>query len=426
MIFPSAATLSSIKSSLLISWKQRQLAASEYPYEAAQYLALQDFVLDAGGDISFLDDPVYRISPRPQLPKPASSNELLRVKARLFRMVSLVTGGTGETPRRLISDVRLLAARNRDAAFVALAERWDGDFNIQSGDSEQAVQCFQRAEKLYESLPDSSSRDRYEALLGHAIALRLLGKPEESAKLLTRALAVDPDDPRSQIRYNANLGALYFYSDPNLRRHYWENAFDIARQANIEELAVHMDLDLASLDVIDRRISSARQRLDGLIEASSERRFENSLMRALVMMSAVDLIEGWPDSALGRLDEARRLGYVHHAGKRLWKIHANSATAHEMRGDLDRAYQEDRQMVGVLKAVAWERRIALAPANLLLRAHDNPDDNRFSALVDQLHPEALEAATSIARALGDGVPLLGQFPLEHAHIISGRLRFVIV
>ncbi|MEO7826693.1 MAG: hypothetical protein ABIR60_06080, partial [Allosphingosinicella sp.] len=320
----------------------------------------------------------------------------------------------------------MLAARLRDLNAAALAERWDGNLNISIGDSRQAVRCFLKAEQLYEADRGPRPKDMFEAILGHGIALRLLGRPDESAAQLARALAFDPDDPRSQVRYYANIGALYFYTDRELRRTHWQTALAIANRAGIADLAVHMDLDLASLDILDGRIDDARGRLDRLIALTTERRYENSLMRALVMSSGLDLASGWPESALARLDEARRLGYAHDAGRRLWKIHANSATAYETLGDLERVYHEDRTMLAVLKAVAWERRIALAPANLILRTRSHSRYERLTRLSEGIPPEARKAVDTILRAVDTGTPISGTFPQEHLRELPQGPRFIAV
>ena len=142
------------------------------------------------------------------------------------------------------------------------------------------------------------------------------------------------------------------------------------------------------------------------------------------MTSCLDLIDGVPEAALAFLDEARRLGYAHDVGRRLWKVHANSACAHEMLGDPDRAYHEDRQVVAVLKAVAWERRIGLAPANLLLRAQREAGSPRYSVLTAAIPSEACDAGNAILAATENKTPLCGRFPQEHLFTLNGRMRFV--
>jgi tetratricopeptide (TPR) repeat protein len=402
------------------------LAASGYPYEAAEYIALENMVLDSVTETTAVDDPAFRVVPRPSMGERTSLAALIEVKRRLYETLARVSGGAGETAQRLISEVRMLANKARDRRCAALTERWDGDLNIAAGDIGQALECFESAQALYQMEPESSGDNVFEAIMGQGIALRLLGQTDKSAELMAHALSINPGDARSQIRYHANYGALFFYTDRKLRRRHWQQALQIAKRSKLDDFIVHMELDLASLDILDDQLADASGRLERLIALTTERHQENSLMRALVMASCVDLVERWPDSALARLDEARRLGYAHDVGRRLWKIHTNSATAYEVKGDLDRAYQEDRRMLAVLKAVSWERRIALAPANLLLRSRSYPDDVRFQALVSAIPAEARAAAERILVAIDTGEPLSGQFPQEHYHDLQNHKRFVAI
>lgn len=402
------------------------LAASGHPYEAAAFLTLEDAVLDPVQEIASADDPAFRVIPRPMTNGPAAIAELIDVKRRLFQMLSQVSGGAGDSAERLISEVRMLAAKSRNRTAAALAERWDGDFNISIGDPTEAIYRFRAAQAIYAGHNEMSTSDRFEAALGEAIALRLVGKTEESEVKLSQALSLDAANPRSQIRYHANYGALFFYTDPTMRREHWFKALDIAKQAKLEDLAVHMELDLASLDILDRHLGDARGRLDRLAAVAAERRFENSLMRALIMTSGLDLVEGGPEAALANLDEARRLGYAHDARRRLWKVHANSANAYEMLGMKDRAIHEDRCMVAVLKAVAWERRIALAPTNLVMRIKSSYADKFHETLAASISEEVKAVIDKVLESVASGMPLSGRFPQEHLFEIAGRWRFIAV
>jgi hypothetical protein len=187
-----------------------------------------------------------------------------------------------------------------------------------------------------------------------------------------------------------------------------------------------MDVDVLSLDILDGRLDEARAKAQRLVETASQRRFENSLTRALLMGSALDLIDGWPEAALAALGEARRLGYAHDSRRRLWKIHANSANAYEMLGDLERTRNEDQQMLRVLTEVAGERRIALAPANLLLRARRYAQDVGYRRLAAEMPPDARAAAEGVLGGLTSPAARGKLFPREHLKRLADQERFVAI
>ncbi|MEA2998627.1 MAG: eukaryotic-like serine/threonine-protein kinase [Sphingomonadales bacterium] len=395
-----------------------------YPYEAAFCLALENYVTDPLAPPAAFEDAAYRASPRPLLSKAATAAALLDTKKRLYEASVLVTGAAGEFAKRIITEVRMLSERLGDVAGSAMALRWEGDLWIAQGEDRQAVDCYREAERLYSRTP-TRVVDLFQTVLGQGIALRLLGETDQSAAELQRALALSPDDPFAQIRYHANYGALFFYSDAGKRRKHWEEALSIAERAGFEDLQVHMDGDVAGLDIMEDR-PDVRARVERLMEVAVHRRLDDSLVRALIMASAIDLLEGKPDAALSRLDEARRLGYANDTKRRLWKIHANSAIAHEEKGDLDRAYEEDRVMLGVLSAVAWERRIALAPANITLRARDHPTEARYDALSRSIGSAARPSVDAILAAVDTETPLIGRFPQEHLRRFRHGPRFIAV
>ncbi|HEX8238268.1 MAG TPA: AAA family ATPase [Allosphingosinicella sp.] len=391
-----------------------------YHYEAATHFALENQVLDPAVPAFAADDPAFRVFPRPSLERPAAPERLISVKRRLFETMSIVNGAAEETAKRLITDVRMLAERSRDRASAALAECWEGNLGIALGDNDAAVERFEAAERLYRTAR-AGSGDLFPVVLGKGIALRLLGRGESSAAELDRAIALMPDNPRAQVRYHANYGALFFYSDPKLRREHWEHAFSIAQENGLEDLAIHMDLDVASLDILDGT-EGARERIERLIDQTTKRHFEDQLMRALVMGSAVDLVENEPRSALLRLEEARRVGYANDARRRLWKVHMNSATAYELLGERKLATHEQRTMLGVLTAVAWERRIVLAPGNIVLRAEEG--EAAAGALLSLIPPGARESLNRVIEAVASGAPLTGRFPQEHLRSLPCGRRFV--
>ena len=134
------------------------LAAAGYPYEAAGYLALEGAVLDPSEAIGSADDPVFRVVTRPVTASRASLATLIDVKRRLFEMLARVSGGAGETAARLITEVRMLAAKAKDIETAALAEQWHGNLNIAVGDPAQASECFRDAQSFMQARPANIAR----------------------------------------------------------------------------------------------------------------------------------------------------------------------------------------------------------------------------------------------------------------------------
>ena len=408
----------------------KQLYEEGYPYEAAQYLALEDYVLEQRGPRPQIDNPVFRTAPIPLAdfddPPTKRHTRMIDAKARLIKTLTTISGGGGEMIARLISDVAMLSEQTNDALAKARASRWHGDHAIQSGRNEEAADAYKTAEALYSALSSDQKDETFEATLGRAIALRLTNCDADAFKKLEEARKLAGRDARRQVRYHANYGAMFMYSDTAKRWKHWSRGREIACEAGLSELCVHMRLDLASLDIVEGRYAKAEAAVSELVEETSRRRYEGLLTRALIMEAVLHLLAARAEAALLSLEEARQLGYAHETGRRLWKIHANSATAFELLGKYELMAEEDRRMADMLPLVGWERRRALAPANVVLRTR-HFDDTEVLAYRDfDLPSEALNAAEHIVDAVDQGVPLTGQFPHEHLKQIGLHKRFVLV
>lgn len=405
------------------------LLKNGYPYEASQILMLEDHVLEQDVFPPTIDDPLYRVAPLPGLAHIDAGTDdyerRIQAKRRRVEALSDISGGAGGAMASLISDVTMLARKRGDRSTLALTFLWQGTYHIQTGEIESAEFAFKQSETQYRALDNPPRKDVFDATLGRAIAMRLLGR-DKALEALEEACQLAGNDPDMLVRYHANYGALHMYSSPSLRRKHWEAACVIAQENELRDKHVHMRLDLASLDIIEERYDRARTELPELIEESSRRRYEGSLTRALIMEAALYLVAECPEAAMTSLDQARRLGFLHETGRRMWKIHANSALAHEMMGCFDLMADEDRLVLEASQHVGWERRNALAPANILLRAHDTNTPVSLDDVIALLPSETFAAAEKIIEAVNFGKPLIGMFPQEHLRTLCGRKRFLIV
>lgn len=82
-------------------------------------------------------------------------------------------------------------------------------------------------------------------------------------------------------------------------------------------------------------------------------------------------------------------------------------------------------MASSLKAVAWEHRIALAPAHLMMRARDYADA-KFLSLMSALPDEAHRAAASMISAIDRKTAIQGRFPQEFMCKLGMVNRFICV
>jgi len=369
-------------------------------------------------------DPVFELTPLPEYRKPTGwfqfERSLLAVKEAYFKALRTVGGGGSEMVMSLITQVNMIATRLRDSRYKARAILWHGNLHNQRGEDIQARERYQEALNLLENSNQPDRRDLVDAYLGLGIALRMVDEKKQSEAILKKTSELAPDDPIIQIRYHANIGALYFYDDIQQRRHHWQTAHDLAAQAGEEELQIHMAVDLASIDILEDRLEEAWQQLGLAAEQAEKLGLDNSMTRIRVLFSTMALLEEQPKEALIHLAEAERLGYAYQAGRRLWKIHANAATAHEMMEKMEPCYDQDRKVLAVLTKIIGERRIGISTANIILRSRK---DSRFSHLVDQLSLEARQLGEKLVRAVETEMSG-GIFPREHFKRIGRLDRFV--
>ena len=410
-----------------------QRAKAGYPFDASHSAMLEEFVLEqlsdrpAGGAWPQSDNPVYRVARCPKIRAIHSVTErdrrLIDVKRRRLEMIAQISGGAGDDLASLITDVTKLARRAGDLDALAFSHRQNGHYQIQAQNPKQARDAFIEARNAYNKLETSSDADRFEALMGYAIALRLL-KDDRAGEALEEARRLAADRPERLIRYHANYGALFLYSDPALRREHWQRAHTIATEAGLVEKSMHHRLDVLSLDLIEGDYARVRKALPAALEEAQRRRFDGWVMKILIMEGCLDLIDGFPEKALRTFEEARRIGFENEAKRRIWRVHANIATTNEIMGDFEAMAEADRHLLKVSNVVGWEKRNALAPANIVMRAGAPDHAPVYRPLCDQLEHTARNAANLIVKAVRERRSLTGQFPQEHLRTINGVERFI--
>ena len=405
------------------------LLKRSYFAEASELLRQVDRVIEGDPRPNlgnrFQTNPTYAICSPPAYSRPANwrrhDETRFDVKQMYYEATSGVSSGSDVEVESIITQATMIARRLHDDARLNQVGYWEGNMHIQRGNDSKALDIFN---KLTESIdfekPSGNNSDTVKIMLGLAISQRLVGHKAESANTLESALKLDPDNPVTQIRVNANAGAIHFYDSRKSRRQYWTKAFVVADKNDLIEHKIHMQLDLASIDILDGEFSDAKNRLHEAIDKCREMGFENSLMRGLIMLSSVDLIERNYNVALDRLDHAIRIGYAHSIRRRLWKVHANRATAFEMLGLLDNSCKEDFNVRKNLPELSAEKRVSICLGNIALRAnaHDN-HKTFFGTLSEELQSIGTKRAEQSLEPSESSL-----FPYEHVKKVGGQNRYI--
>lgn len=402
------------------------LRASSHHAEAADILDTIACVLDPARKPRpgrhHLDDS-FTLSPKPSLvPKSElaeEDNTLLQVLQKRIDALGAVSSGSDSDLERELSNAEMLAERHRDhLAKAVLRGQW-GQLLLERGREEEALQKHLESENLFRQLPSAQARrKRAENLIRLAIARRHTGEPDKSRHALDEAVAQVPQSVSIRVKRLANLGALYFYTDRTARRRHWQSAYDLAAAENREELRIHMALDLVNLDILED--SAAVERLDDALDSALRHGLANSVMRAYILKSGLNLLEGELTAAAAVLAKAEQLAIAYSIDRRAWKIYGNMATVYEFMGDLERCYFYDRRAADALFDGRADRRADICLGNIGLRA----ETSRLHAqLLTILPPSKVETARQLATA-AQTPGTKSFFPAEHCKRIWGARRYL--
>lgn len=360
---------------------------------------------------------------------------LLSFLKSLIEHSSVITSGSAEVIERAANEALVIAEvlgdhGQRIRLLSKLGKMW-----VERGAPDKALQMHALAEGelqiLDEPLP---AAERADMLVAHAIALRLMGGMTESETKLSNAMHLAGEhEPQIRRQVLSNQGALYFYTDPVLRRRYWTDALEVAVRAEDRSGAVHAALDLATIDILEDKYADATERANKALHESEECGYDNSLIRASIVMGALKLIDGRTELAIRHFRRAEGLAVLHSVDRRLWKARANMATAYELMDRQDLSYLEDRKVLDRIPDLSIalsrpdqatrERRVTVVLGNIALRAQTSaPHRQLLSELTDQQRRVADSlAASADTICRGD----VSGFPNEHCKRLSHLIRYVV-
>lgn len=372
-----------------------------------------------------LDDS-FVLSPRPVVSgcNLASPPDALMLDVLEKRIVALtaVTSGSSPDLEADLTIAEMFAESRRDTMAKASFRSYWGQLLLERGREHEALDKYEDAEALFAKLPVAeASVKRADNLIRMGIAFRHLGQPEQSREALDQAVQIGQNTPELQIRRLANLGALYFYNNAAERRHYWQDAYELAKNVQYEHLRIHMALDLASLDILGDLWEAAADKVEDALDAATRHGLANSLLRSYVLRAAIDLHESEPVRAASLLTKSYQIAVAHSIDRRAWKINANMATAQEMLGDFEKAYLFDQRTVATLLNTTIDRRAGIPLGNIALRAGCS---SLHQKLLSHLSVEHRELAVTLADAAG-AKHCMGLFPAEHCKVVGGEYRYLI-
>jgi hypothetical protein len=229
------------------------------------------------------------------------------------------------------------------------------------------------------------------------------------------------------VRITLNIGAVYLTSSlPRVAR-YWHAALRMAERSAHANLLVHTLIDVGYLELLLRHDDDAARYLSRGYEMARERELDNSSLRAASNLSCLHLARGDVRRALELLQHAELLGVRNEIGRRLWRVRANLANAHEAAGAPEQAYANDSLVLNTLTDVnrlsAEGTRQALPLINMMLRARTSAIHRQ---LIDAKLPQEIrDKLQSIADEVLGGGSVLPSGLQGALRTIEGRPRFVI-
>jgi tetratricopeptide (TPR) repeat protein len=347
--------------------------------------------------------------------------------------LGMVSAGSSALSDAILTEARMLSQRLGDYASSASLIVMEGRLLFERDDPQGALARHEEAERMFAVLGTEKAADRAQNLVRLAICQRQLGRREDSLRTLRQALKHRvKSDWVLLSKVRSNTGAAYLLSDWEKVRHHWERQLRSARLHGLIQREAHALASLSFINLFDGRQSEGRRQAEEALEITKAQGFDNTRVRCDLNLAVSSLMDGNPDAALHYLNEAESIAIQHQIGRRLWRVYANLATAHEMCGQMEKARARDLQTLTSLNAETWEgegilwRGRSLLPLiNIAFRAELFPE-LYAPVLLHGLRPETALAVREVAAklAVGERPPLNGIL-LKYLVDISGKPRFLL-
>jgi len=344
-----------------------------------------------------------------------------------------VSSGSSSLSGALLTEARMLSQRLGDHAATASLVSMEGRLLFEQDNLVAAVTRHEEAEQMFAALGIKRSSDRAENLVRLAICYRQLGRNDESLKTLRQALNHrEKSDWILLSKVRSNTGAVYLRSDWGVVRHHWGRQLRSARAHGLLPRTAHALASLSFINLFDGRQVEGRRQAEEALEIAMAQGLENTRLRCDLNLAVSSLIEGNVEAAFHYLNEAESIAVLYQIDRRLWRVLANLATAHEARGELDQAMARDLQTITVLKSATWKAddllkrgRHLLPLINIALRAGLFPD-LYAPVFPGSLNSECVRVLRKVASELlsGDQSSLDSILP-KYLVDIEGRPRFLL-
>lgn len=340
---------------------------------AAEAYALDD--LDDGAP--FFDEAVHSSPPCPieNWDRERIQEAVLALLLDSLNCLNSVGSGTGNLSERFLSEARMLAEKLGRIGDTARLLDLEGRMWFGREDFTKAEALHDMAEELLVRQGEDFRQQRASNLVRLAIVLRRQGQIDESLSTLRKALSCrTPGNWILLSKVRSNLGAAYLRSDWSKARHHWAKQVQLAERRHLPSRVVHGLASLSFLDLFEGYPEEAFQKIATALEMAEDLRMDNQIVRLTLNLSVYYLLTGQARAAVETLFKAEEAALRHNIIRRLWRVMANLATAHEVMGDLGNAYTRDLQTLRLLtKSANMPRpgRRILPFVNILLRAREH-------------------------------------------------------
>jgi tetratricopeptide (TPR) repeat protein len=455
----SAGRQQRVAQSLIDAFKERPLILGSLLYQAGRYRNAADTLQVAGDDAMarhrFGDairslmlavncvDPatakragtlegfdvaiVHAEPPKPkEPPTEAVRHRVLDLMTRLLHCTGAAVFAS-RAAAAYLTEATMLARQLGDDRRLAELLHIRGVRAFERDELGESVQAHQEADALYERLGD--------APIARAHNLLRLGITQRQKNEMTAALATmrrahrmaGTKDLELLIALSLNLGAVYLNDDLAKTARYWHAALRMARRTGNVDRLVHAMVDVGYLELLRGNEDEAALLLSDGYALSCENELENSAMRTASNLACVHLIRGDFARALELLRFAEEVGLRLEIGRRLWRVRANLATAHEACGDLEKSYAADAHVVKALaggeRILLEGRRHSIPFLNVALRARES---DLHRQLLDTLESKVKKSVlATLDRVLGDETGGVHEGLSASLKTIGGRRRFIV-
>jgi tetratricopeptide (TPR) repeat protein len=267
--------------------------------------------------------------------------------------LAAIGSGSSGLSASTLSEAYMIAVRCGDKNAEARLAALEGRLLFERDEVERAVELHERAAALFAKIGVGRHRARAENLIRLAICHRTLGEYERSFEELRRAMhACVRADWIVLNKIRNNIGAVFLKRDWQKARHHWGKELAHARRHRLESRAAHALLGLGFLDLFEGELEEGATKTRQAMEIVDRLRLDNQSVRAALNMSVYYVEIAEYDEALVWLQEGEKTALRHQIGRRLWRIVANMATVHELRGERRLSIMRDRQVVNLLQAPA--------------------------------------------------------------------------